>query len=93
MATHQRELLPDQLTPGQVARDAERTEYLERLREKLKDPDLHAIEGSPSAKTLPKVAKLGSRLNGIEKVEGSSPSGSTNWRMADSLWLMAYSEG
>ncbi len=43
--------------------------------------------------TAPTTVKLGSRLNGIEKVEGSSPSGSTNWQMVDSLWLMAYSEG
>jgi len=39
------------------------------------------------------TVKLGSRLNGIEKVESSCPSGSTNWQMVDSLWLMAYSEG
>ena len=41
----------------------------------------------------PTTAKLGSRLNGIEKVEGLSPSGSTKWQMADSLWLVAYGEG
>jgi len=45
--THQPELLPDQPSPDQAARDAERAEYLERLREKLKDPDFRAIEGFP----------------------------------------------
>jgi hypothetical protein len=45
--THQPELIPDQPSPEQVSRDAERAEYLERLREKLKDPDFRAIEGFP----------------------------------------------
>ncbi|MBL7065773.1 MAG: DNA methylase [Anaerolineae bacterium] len=45
--THQPELLPDQPSPDQAARDAERAEYLERLRERLKDPDFRAIEGFP----------------------------------------------
>ena len=45
--THQPELIPDQSSPDQAARDAERAEYLERLREKLKDPDFRAIEGFP----------------------------------------------
>jgi hypothetical protein len=44
---HQPELLPDQPSPDQTARDAERAEYLERLREKLKDPEFRAIEGFP----------------------------------------------
>ena len=44
---HQPELLPDQPSPDQAARDAERAEYLERLREKLKDPEFRAIEGFP----------------------------------------------
>ena len=51
---HQPELLPDQPTPEQAARDAEqaarnteRAWYLERLREKLKDSDFRAIEGFP----------------------------------------------
>jgi len=45
--THQPELLPDQPSPEQAARDAERAEYLGRLREKLKDPEFRAIEGFP----------------------------------------------
>jgi hypothetical protein len=45
--THQPPLIPDQLEPDQAARDAERAEYLERLREKLQDPDFRAIEGFP----------------------------------------------
>jgi hypothetical protein len=45
--THQPELLPDQPSPEQASRDAERAEYLKRLREKLKDPDFRAIEGFP----------------------------------------------
>jgi hypothetical protein len=44
---HQPELLPHQPSPEQAARDAERAEYLERLREKLKDPEFRAIEGFP----------------------------------------------
>lgn len=44
---HQPELIPDQPSPEQAARDSERAEYLERLREKLKDPDFRAIEGFP----------------------------------------------
>jgi hypothetical protein len=45
--THQPELIPDQPSPEQAARDAERAKYLERLQEKLKDPDFRAIEGFP----------------------------------------------
>jgi DNA modification methylase/predicted RNA-binding Zn-ribbon protein involved in translation (DUF1610 family) len=45
--THQPQLIPDQPMPEQTARDAERAEYLERLREKLKDPEFRAIEGFP----------------------------------------------
>ena len=45
--THQSQLLPDQPSPDQAARDAERAEYLERLREKLKDPKFRAIKGFP----------------------------------------------
>jgi predicted RNA-binding Zn-ribbon protein involved in translation (DUF1610 family) len=45
--THQPQLIPDQPTPEQAARDAERAEYLARLREKLKDPEFRAIEGFP----------------------------------------------
>jgi DNA modification methylase/rubredoxin len=45
--THQPELIPDQPTPEQAAHDAERAEYLERLRERLKDPEFRAIEGFP----------------------------------------------
>jgi 16S rRNA G966 N2-methylase RsmD len=45
--THQPQLIPDQPTPDQAARDAERAEYLERLREKLKDAEFRAIEGFP----------------------------------------------
>jgi hypothetical protein len=44
---HQPPLIPDQPAPEQAARDAERAEYLERLREKLKDPAFRAIEGFP----------------------------------------------
>ncbi|HEC35101.1 MAG TPA: DNA methylase [Anaerolineae bacterium] len=44
---HQPELLPDKPSPEQATRDAERAEYLERLREKLKDPEFRAIEGFP----------------------------------------------
>ena len=40
---HQPELLPEQPSPEQAARDAERAEYVERLREKLKDPEFRAI--------------------------------------------------
>ena len=46
--THQPQLIPDQPTPEQAARDAERAGYLERLREKLKDPEFRAIEGFPA---------------------------------------------
>jgi hypothetical protein len=45
--THQPQLIPEQPTPEQAAREAERAEYLERLREKLKDPEFRAIEGFP----------------------------------------------
>ncbi|MCR4407609.1 MAG: hypothetical protein NUW24_11930 [Anaerolineae bacterium] len=45
--THQPQLLPEQPSPEQAARDAERAEYPERLREKLKDPEFRAIEGFP----------------------------------------------
>ena len=44
---HQPELLPDQPTPERAARNTERAWCLERLREKLKDPDFRAIEGFP----------------------------------------------
>jgi hypothetical protein len=44
---HQPQLIPDQPTPEQAAREAERAEYLVRLREKLKDPEFRAIEGFP----------------------------------------------
>jgi len=44
---HQPQLIADQPTPEQAARDAERAEYLARLREKLKDPEFRAIEGFP----------------------------------------------
>jgi predicted RNA-binding Zn-ribbon protein involved in translation (DUF1610 family) len=44
---HQPELIHDQPSPEQAARDAEQAEYLERLREKLKDPDFRATEGFP----------------------------------------------
>ena len=45
---HQPELLPEQPSPEQAARDAERAEYVERLREKLKDPEFRAIDDFPS---------------------------------------------
>jgi hypothetical protein len=45
--THQPELVPDQPSPEQAARETERAEYLERLREKMKDPEFRAIEGFP----------------------------------------------
>jgi len=45
--THQPQLLRDEPIPYQAARDDERAEYLERLREKLKDPEFRAIEGFP----------------------------------------------
>jgi len=45
--THQPELLPDQPSPDQAARDAERAEYLDRLRKHLRAPDFRAIEGFP----------------------------------------------
>jgi DNA modification methylase len=44
---HQPQLIPDQPSPEQVAREAERAEYLERLREKLKGPEFRQIEGFP----------------------------------------------
>jgi predicted RNA-binding Zn-ribbon protein involved in translation (DUF1610 family) len=44
---HQPQLIPDQPSPEQAAREAERAEYLERLREKLKDPEFRQIEGFP----------------------------------------------
>jgi predicted RNA-binding Zn-ribbon protein involved in translation (DUF1610 family) len=44
---HQPQLIPDQLTPEQAAREAERAKYLEQLREKLKDPEFRQIEGFP----------------------------------------------
>ena len=43
--THQPQLIPDQPTPEQAARDVERAEYLARLREKLKDPEWAPDEG------------------------------------------------
>ena len=45
--SHQPELIPDQPSPDQAARETERAEYLERLREKLKDPEFRATEGFP----------------------------------------------
>jgi hypothetical protein len=45
--THQPQLIPDQPPPEQAARDAERAGYLERVREKLGDPECRAIEGFP----------------------------------------------
>ncbi len=49
--THQPQLIPDQPSPEQAARaaarDAERAEYLEKLRQKLQDPEFRAIEGFP----------------------------------------------
>ncbi len=45
--THQPQLIPDQPTPEQAAREAERAEYMERLQEKLKDPEFRGIEGFP----------------------------------------------
>jgi hypothetical protein len=43
----QPELLPNEPSHKQAEREAERAAYLERLREKLKDPDFRAIEGFP----------------------------------------------
>ena len=45
--TDQPRLIPDEPAPEQVARDAERAEYLERLRTKLRDPEFRVIEGFP----------------------------------------------
>ena len=45
--SHQPELMPDQPSPDQSAREAERAEYLDRLRRHLRDPDFRAIEGFP----------------------------------------------
>jgi hypothetical protein len=44
---HQPQLIPDQPATDQAARDAERAAYLERLREKLMDPEFRRIEGFP----------------------------------------------
>jgi hypothetical protein len=44
---HQPQLIPEQPTPQQAAREAERAEYLERLREKLAEPEFRQIEGFP----------------------------------------------
>jgi len=44
---HQPQLIFDHPSPDQAAHDAERAEYLERLREKLKDAEFRAIEGFP----------------------------------------------
>ncbi|MBN1887189.1 MAG: hypothetical protein JW850_04345 [Thermoflexales bacterium] len=44
---HQPQLMPDQASPDQVARQAEWAAYLDRLREKLQDPEFRAIEGFP----------------------------------------------
>ena len=49
---HQPELIADQPSPDQAARDAERAEYLERLREKLKNPEFRAIEGFPIGESV-----------------------------------------
>ena len=45
--SHQPELMPDHPSREQSARDAERAEYLDRLRGHLHDPDFRAIEGFP----------------------------------------------
>ena len=45
--THQPQLIPDPPSPDQAARDAEREEYLEKLRQHLQDPEFRAIEGFP----------------------------------------------
>jgi len=45
--SHQPKLIPDQPSPDQAARDAEREEYLEKLRQYLQDPAFRAIEGFP----------------------------------------------
>lgn len=45
--SHQPQLIPDQPAPDQAARQAERVEYLERLRETRKAPEFRAIEGFP----------------------------------------------
>jgi len=50
--THQPEFLPDQPSPEQAARDAERAKYLERLREKLKALDFCAVEGFPHGREI-----------------------------------------
>jgi len=45
--THQPKLIRDGPSPDYAVRNAERAEYLARLREKLKDPEFRAIEGFP----------------------------------------------
>lgn len=45
--SHQPSLIPTEPTPDQAARDAERAEYLERLRQYLQDPAFRQIEGFP----------------------------------------------
>jgi hypothetical protein len=45
--THQPELISNPQPPDQVTRAAEREAYLERLRQRLKDLNLRAIEGFP----------------------------------------------
>lgn len=42
---HQPSLISTEPTPDQAARDAERAEYLERLRQYLQDPAFRRIEG------------------------------------------------
>ena len=46
---HQPELFPTELSLEQAARNAEREQYLERLRQKLQDPAFRQIEGFPVA--------------------------------------------
>jgi DNA modification methylase/predicted RNA-binding Zn-ribbon protein involved in translation (DUF1610 family) len=46
---HQPELIPNEPSPEQAARNAEREKYLVLLAEKLKDPAFRAIEGFPIA--------------------------------------------
>jgi hypothetical protein len=47
--SHQLNLIPDEPTPEQAARETERAAYLEKLRQKLQDPEFRAIEGFPIA--------------------------------------------
>jgi hypothetical protein len=45
--SHQPQLIPEEPTPEQAARDAERAEYLEWLRERLQDTEFRDIEDFP----------------------------------------------